>query len=67
MKDVVIVSACRTAIGSFGGTLKNTNAAEIASVGDLVLLSPACASLDMYENFAVRGAEFSQHAKGLAA
>ena len=42
-------------------------AAEIASVGDLVLLSPACASLDMYENFAVRGAEFSQHAKGLAA
>ena len=32
MKDVVIVSACRTAIGSFGGTLKDTNAAEIASV-----------------------------------
>ena len=32
MKEVVIVSACRTAIGSFGGTLKDTNAAEIASV-----------------------------------
>jgi acetyl-CoA C-acetyltransferase len=31
MKDVVIVSACRTAIGAFGGTLKNSNAAAIAS------------------------------------
>ncbi|MBN2332559.1 MAG: acetyl-CoA C-acyltransferase [Deltaproteobacteria bacterium] len=32
MEDVVIVSACRTAIGSFGGTLKNLNAAALASV-----------------------------------
>ncbi len=32
MKDVVIVSACRTAIGSFGGTLKDSNAAVIGSV-----------------------------------
>ena len=32
MKDVVIVSACRTAIGAFGGTLKDSNAATIASV-----------------------------------
>lgn len=32
MKDVVIVSACRTAIGTFGGTLKDTHAAAIASV-----------------------------------
>ncbi len=32
MKDVVIVSACRTAIGAFGGTLKNSNGALIASV-----------------------------------
>jgi len=29
MKDVVIVSACRTAIGSFGGSLKDMNAAEL--------------------------------------
>ncbi len=28
MKDVVIVSACRTAIGTFGGSLKNVNAAR---------------------------------------
>lgn len=32
MKDVVIVSACRTAIGAFGGSLKNTNAAKLAGV-----------------------------------
>ena len=32
MKDVVIVSGCRTAIGSFGGTLKDSHAATIASV-----------------------------------
>lgn len=27
MRDVVIVSACRTAIGVFGGTLKNSELA----------------------------------------
>ncbi|MBW1804470.1 MAG: acetyl-CoA C-acyltransferase, partial [Deltaproteobacteria bacterium] len=32
MKEVVIVSACRTAIGAFGGTLRDMNAADIASV-----------------------------------
>ena len=31
-KDVVIVSACRTAVGAFGGTLKDMNAATIARV-----------------------------------
>jgi acetyl-CoA C-acetyltransferase len=31
MKDVVIVSACRTAIGSFGGSLRDTQAAHIAA------------------------------------
>ena len=32
MKEIVIVSACRTAIGAFGGTLRDMNAAAIASV-----------------------------------
>jgi len=32
MKDVVIVSACRTAIGAFGGSLRDINAAELASI-----------------------------------
>lgn len=30
MREVVIVSACRTAIGEFGGSLKNSNAPAIA-------------------------------------
>lgn len=32
MKDVVIASACRTAIGAFGGTLKDLNAAVLGSI-----------------------------------
>lgn len=32
MKDVVIVSACRTAIGAFGGTMKSMTAAHIGAV-----------------------------------
>jgi acetyl-CoA C-acetyltransferase len=32
MKDVVIASACRTAIGTFGGTLKDLNGPMMASV-----------------------------------
>jgi len=32
MKDVVIVSACRTAIGTFGGALRDMNGAGIAAV-----------------------------------
>jgi acetyl-CoA C-acetyltransferase len=32
MNDVVIASACRTAIGSFGGTLRDSHAATIAGV-----------------------------------
>jgi acetyl-CoA C-acetyltransferase len=32
MREVVIVSACRTAIGAFGGTLRDMHAATISSV-----------------------------------
>jgi len=32
MKDVVIVSACRTAIGGFGGSLRDTNLASLGAV-----------------------------------
>ena len=32
MKDIVIVSACRTAIGTFGGTLRDVNGAQIGAV-----------------------------------
>ena len=32
MKKIVIASACRTAIGKFGGTLANVPAVELGSI-----------------------------------
>jgi UDP-N-acetylmuramoylalanine--D-glutamate ligase len=42
-------------------------AAKAARPGDVVLLSPACASLDMFRDYTHRGAVFSQAVKELAA
>ncbi len=42
-----------------------SKAAELASSGDIVLLSPACASLDMYSNFMARGDDFRQLVEAL--
>ena len=40
-------------------------ASEIANSGDIVLLSPACASLDMYPNFMARGDDFCARVEAL--
>ena len=32
MKEIVIASACRTAVGTFGGSLKNVPAAELGAI-----------------------------------
>ncbi len=37
----------------------------LAESGESVLLSPACASFDLYENFEHRGSEFKKQVRGL--
>jgi len=43
------------------------NAAEVASVGDVVLLSPACASYDWYKSYVHRGEDFARIVRSRAA
>jgi UDP-N-acetylmuramoylalanine--D-glutamate ligase len=42
-------------------------AAELATPGDRVLLSPACASFDMFKNFEARGQAFVKAVEALKA
>ena len=41
-------------------------AAALARPGDVALLSPACASFDMYDSFAHRGRVFKECVRGYA-
>lgn len=40
-------------------------AADVAEAGDVVLLSPACASFDWYESYAARGDDFQREVESL--
>jgi UDP-N-acetylmuramoylalanine--D-glutamate ligase len=37
---------------------------ELSMPGDLLLLSPACSSFDMFRNYVERGLRFSAFARG---
>jgi UDP-N-acetylmuramoylalanine--D-glutamate ligase len=54
------VSRC----GSLGDAVNEAHA--VAAPGDVVLLSPACASFDMFDNFEHRGDVFRMLVRGLA-
>ena len=50
MKDVVIVSGCRTAIGAFGGSLRDMNAAVIGSISMKEAIRRAGIEADMIDD-----------------
>lgn len=50
MKEVVVVSACRTPIAEFGGSLKNMHAAKIASVVMKEVVKRAGISADVIDD-----------------
>jgi UDP-N-acetylmuramoylalanine--D-glutamate ligase len=66
--------AIRSAIASSGVTIRDADtleravesAAEMAESGDLVLLSPACASFDMFKDYAHRAQVFIDAVNELA-
>jgi len=70
-RDARAIALALQGVGTleFCGTMEEAvrAAARAAQPGDIVLLSPACASLDMFRDYTHRGAVFSQAVKELAA
>ncbi len=55
---------CAIEVDSLSQAVEQANV--LASKGDIVLLSPACASLDMFKNFAKRGNEFIRYVQAIS-
>ena len=63
-----IAEACHLSAATFASSMQLAvqRAAEIAEAGDVVLLSPACASFDMFTGYDDRGRQFCQAVELLA-
>ena len=56
--EIAIVAVAILCAGSLQEAVKK--AAEAAGPGDIVSLSPACASFDMFPNYGTRGRRFKE-------
>jgi UDP-N-acetylmuramoylalanine--D-glutamate ligase len=63
--EVPVVEVSRTDTGAMDDVVRA--AAGLAGPGHTVLLAPACASMDMFRDYAERGDEFAAAALRLAA
>ena len=54
MKDLYVVNCCRTAVGSFGGSLKNTPAADLGAIVVKEALSRAGVKPEQVDELDVR-------------
>ena len=63
--EVPVVDLDRTDTGAMPEAVRE--AARLAEPGDTVLLAPACASMDMFDNYNKRGEAFADAVRALAA